>query len=81
MYVCTECGCVFESPRHWEERHGLDYGPYEQWSGCPNCCGSYVEAYICSCCGEYIAGDYIKLANDDRVCEDCYTPMELGDED
>ena len=37
MYKCRECGCVFEEPRSWVERHGFEYGPYEEWSACPNC--------------------------------------------
>ena len=80
MFVCTECGFLFEEPEYWIERHGLDYGPYEQWSGCPQCKGSYVEAHRCDCCGDWIDRSYIRI-NDERICSNCYTTCELGDED
>lgn len=47
MYKCRECGCVFEEPRNWVERHGLECGPYEEWSACPNCLSpDYDDEYI-----------------------------------
>ena len=47
MYKCRECGCEFDEPYHWVERHGFIYGPMEHWSACPYC-GScdYGDAYI-----------------------------------
>ena len=81
MLVCKECFRVFEYPEHCVNTHGLDYGPYEEYDCCPYCGGAYVEAHECSVCGEWIVSDYIKLANGERICEECYIPMELGDED
>ena len=81
MFVCMDCGHLFETPYRWEERHGFDYGPFEQWSGCPRCKEAYTEAYQCDCCNEWITGPYIKLESGERICENCYTTMELGDED
>ena len=47
MYKCRECGCVFEEPRNWVERHGFEYGPFEEWSACPNCLSpDYGDEYI-----------------------------------
>lgn len=80
-YVCIECGEVFDEPIHWEEKHGLDTPPYEQWSGSPCCHGAYAEARKCDCCDEWITGIYIKTENDQRICENCYRVMEVGDED
>ena len=81
MFVCTECGEVFEEPINWEETHGLDTPPYEQWSGCPVCRGCYVEASKCDCCNEYITTDtYVKTEGGERYCENCYMVMELGEE-
>ena len=80
MFVCLECGHVFSEPDCWEETHGLDYGPYESWSGCPSCHGGYIEAFKCDCCDEWIDGPYIKLESDERICQYCYTNYELGDE-
>ena len=82
MFVCVECGHVFDEDEvdTWEERHGLDYGPYEPWSGCPSCNGGYVEAHRCNCCDEWITGRYVKLDNGERFCENCFSIMELNDE-
>ena len=42
-----EC-CVFEEPRNWVERHGFEYGPFEEWSACPNCLSpDYSDEYTC----------------------------------
>jgi hypothetical protein len=44
MYKCLDCGRTFSTPKYWQETHGLDYGPYEQFSGCPFCGGDYEDA-------------------------------------
>lgn len=72
MYVCLDCGCVFEEPESYCEKHGLDYGPYEEWDGCPSCGGSYTETYRCDCCGEWITNDYVQI-DDERFCDNCFT--------
>ena len=47
QYKCRECGCEFDEPYTYVERHGFTYGPFEKFSECPNC-GScdYDDAYI-----------------------------------
>lgn len=80
MFICKECGNVFEEPIRWEERHGLDTPPFEQHIGCPYCQGAYVEAYRCDCCDYWIDGTYIKTSDGKRFCEECCVKMELGDE-
>ena len=81
MFVCLECGNLFEEPEHWEETHGLSTPPYEQWSGCPRCRNGYVETFRCNCCDEWIIDDtYIKTEDDKRYCFNCYRVMYLGDE-
>ena len=79
MFICLECGTLFEDPVEWEERHGLDYGPYEHWTGCPFCHGGYTEAHRCDECDEWIVDDYIKVG-DKRYCSECCLSMELGEE-
>ena len=81
MWICTNCGHIFEEPRRWEERHGFDYGPFEKFSGCPECGEPYVKAHECDCCGKWIDGRYIKLESGERICENCYTTYELGEEE
>jgi DNA-directed RNA polymerase subunit RPC12/RpoP len=81
MYVCLDCGKIFESPKNYVESHGLDGPPYERWQGCPSCSGAYAEAHECGECGHWITGEYIKTSSGQRICENCYNTMELGDED
>ena len=47
QYKCRECGCEFDEPHRYVERHGFTHGPFEQWSECPHC-GScdYDDAYV-----------------------------------
>lgn len=80
MFVCTECGCLFDEPYYWNEYHPYGEGyAKETWSGCPDCHGNYTEAYPCDCCNEWIDSDYIKI-DGNRYCEYCYTKYKLGDE-
>ena len=80
MYICLACGKLSENLEHHVEKHGFTYGPFEEWDGCPRCGGNSVEAHVCSCCGDWIRGNYIKI-DDERICENCYISYELGDED
>lgn len=79
MFICLDCGCVFDEPKHWIETHGLDSPPYEEWDGCPSCGGAYVETYKCDNCGDWINGEYVKLKNGDNFCENCYEIREIGE--
>lgn len=81
MFICLDCGKIFEEPIHFTERHGLDSPPYEEYDGCPGCGGAFAETYRCSCCGEWITDDYIKTDDDKRYCSDCYQRFEIGGED
>ena len=79
MFLCLECGKLFEEPEKYEDSHGLDYPPYETWYGCPSCAGGYVETFQCDVCGDYITGKYIKTADDDIICEECYVVKDVED--
>ena len=80
LFVCIECKNTFEDPKKYVEKHGLDSGPYEEWDGCPECSGSYTEAFQCNTCGDWITDDYIKIG-DERYHQDCCEHIRLGDED
>ena len=79
MYVCVNCGQLFEMPAHVTEKHGFDYPPYEEVAMCPFCGGDFVETYQCEECGEYIDGEYIQLANGECYCQNCYEVLDVRD--
>lgn len=79
MYICLDCEALFTVPEKYTETHGLDCPPYEEYSGCPNCGGTYAETFKCDRCGKYIAGDYVEVACGNLYCEDCYTLRSIGD--
>ena len=80
MFVCVECGTLFECPERFVETHNLDCPPYEEWDGCPRCAGAFIEAFRCHCCNEYITDSYIKTDDGKQYCTECYRERELEDE-
>ena len=68
-YKCVECGNIFESGEEarWEESHGLEGAPYEEWYGCPVCKGGFEEAENCAVCGVV----HIVSELNGGVCDDC----------
>lgn len=81
MFVCTDCGHIFLEAKHYTETHGLERGPYETWFGCPECGGPFATAHKCEECDKWITGEYIKTSSGQRICENCYSTYELGEED
>lgn len=79
MYVCLDCGELFEYPMKIVEKHGLDSPPYEEFYGCPECGGTYVETMQCYSCGNYITGDYIETLEGDYYCENCFEVKNIED--
>lgn len=79
-FVCVECGCVFQEPKHYIETHGLDTPPYEHFTVCPHCGGAFVEAHCCDCCGEFITADYVVVQDGKRYCEECYSVRNIEDD-
>lgn len=81
MYICLDCNKCFDHPEVYTETHGLERPPYESFCACPYCGGDYARAYKCMCCDEWILGTYIKTADGDRICENCYNTYEIGEEE
>lgn len=79
MFICLDCGCVFDEPKHWIETHGLDSPPYEEWDGCPSCGGTYAETYKCDGCNDWLCGTYAEIKNGNKYCENCYGIREVGE--
>ena len=75
MYRCLDCGRIFEDPKNYVETHGFMCGPYEEWTGCPDCSGSYEEVFECDICGKYFTEDELT----DGLCDSCNG--EVGEDD
>ena len=43
MYECHQCGRRFDEPDIVQERHGLDFPPYEEVAVFPYCHGYFEE--------------------------------------
>ena len=74
MYICLECGEVFEEPKRYTENcgYGASNDPYDyHYSGCPVCGGNYDEAIECDMCGEWCSrekAEYINVDGDEMLC-------------
>ena len=80
-FICLECGTLFDEPRKFVERHGLDSPPYEEYGGCPACGGAYTRTVSCDGCGKPITGDYVKIGpTGDCFCDQCYMLKSLEDD-
>ena len=52
MYICADCGRLFDEPSRYPEPRPVD--PYEEYTGCPTCgSGFYDDAEKCQWCNEY----------------------------
>jgi len=71
MYICNDCGEVFEDCKVVYEPHPYGMGSaYEKWYLCPHCDSTDIdEAKECERCGEYFA-DLRK-----GLCDCCYDEM------
>lgn len=56
MYICGDCGKLFEEPKEWSQNHGEPHLT-ERWCGCPDCGGGYEEAVYCPECEEHFDAD------------------------
>lgn len=72
-YLCLDCCYVFDSPVRYIEPHG------EEYSGCPRCAGSYVQAVECDGCGAIIQDEYIHLFDGTDYCPQCYWKRNVED--
>lgn len=72
MYICLDCGELFEKPLKYIEDHG------ESNSCCPVCGGSYVSTFRCEECGEWVTSKtYYKVKNN-KYCDECCVKLNLG---
>ena len=78
-YICVDCRRQFDEPHVYEERHGLEHGPYEKLSCCPFCGGSYEEAIECDECGKIVPESEVCFSEEPwhrALCPECYRAEE-----
>lgn len=63
MYICIECGLLFDDEEMGYDRATMDY-PGATF--CPSCKGDYVEARNCDNCGAYMRED-----EGEFICDEC----------
>lgn len=76
MYICKECGLIFNQPAKYEEDRtpggAFEGGSFiESFSGCPRCSGGYDEAMLCPRCED----TYISTNSRDPFCDDCVSNL------
>ena len=79
MYICTDCGCVFDadesaSAREWigEDRYESNSSGWMYYMACPECGSTEIaEAEGCDECGEYFDKDDLIHVDDVCLCKDC----------
>lgn len=71
MYICLECGHIFEDgeEKRWTESRGEFWGMAcsEEMTGCPICEGDYEEAKECEICHSAHLGEDLNGG----VCDEC----------
>ena len=80
MYICNECGVLFDEPaRYGEIHHELDNKAIEYFSCCPNCGDTFFEeALRCDYCGnEFRDEDMVE----GLICKDCLEDIIGGRQD
>ena len=78
MFICNECGEVFEEAKVIEERHPYGEGyATEEWFVCPHCGDSHIEeAKKCSRCDEYVADSETTLGEGlQPLCRLCHEKL------
>jgi hypothetical protein len=70
MFICPECGCLFEEAARFGEVHNeLDEKAIEYFSCCPNCGDlNFEEAVRCDYCEEEFREDDLIGGT---LCKDC----------
>lgn len=82
-YICLSCHQLFDEPYEYEERHGLESGPFEHWSVSPCCHDGYEEASEwreCDRCGAWhpkcLSAQSNSPFSNEMLCPDCFAAEE-----
>lgn len=83
IYICKDCGKIFEEPKQYTEKLNSDKYPYHSWMGCPNdkCTGGNYEITLqCEVCKKYAKEEYITTEDGHVYCSKCYKRHVIGQE-
>ena len=70
MFICKECGAVFEAPDL--AIYEITPAGNEYHSACPRCKSfEFSERYICDECGADITDEDVNFINGDELCDRC----------
>lgn len=80
MYICNDCGAVFDEPAVEREVHfWIDGSPAEEFSVCPECGDTdFTEAFECDGCGEYCSFFSDTAYIDEKGDKFCTASCALG---
>ena len=79
MYICKECGRLFEYP-HLNFNETVEHfgSPVNEIIYSSPCCDSdYKETLSCAICGEQIERTYIRTSEDAVICSHCYEICDI----
>jgi hypothetical protein len=77
MFICLDCGEIFEEPGTFSQRHPYGEGyATETLACCPYCGSSFAEAEQCTVCGEW----FEKYDITDGLCDECVKELEEENE-
>ena len=77
MYLCLQCGGLFEIPYKYKEKHGFNNPPYEEVNCCPYCKADYIQTFKCEECGEWISSNTYYKINNNKYCDECCVKCNL----
>lgn len=87
MFICKDCGFIFEEPKKYSEDltpgGANEGGSFNiELKGCPKCQGSFAEAKQCGSCEEWFDADDLTDTTEyfNGGCGDCCEGcIEAGD--
>ncbi len=77
MFICNDCGEIFDEPRQSIILHDeVDCQREEYYDTCPSCGENDIDVVVqCTVCNDYIAEykreDYVAFESGDVVCNEC----------
>lgn len=76
MFICKDCGLIFEHPKNICENLTPGYTPAEPtmnryYTGCPRCEGVYESAIECAHCNKFYEKENLEFYKGEYWCHEC----------